>query len=323
MKKLLALLLSVIFIFSLSGCGKSKAAKEADELILSIKGFTLTDDSQIRAAEKAVETLDKEDYEQLENLDALHQIRYQYDAIVIDEEIKKIGKVTLASSPQISAARIKYNRASEEVKAYITRYDDLVKAEKEYEKLKSAETKKKEEEERRKKEEEKRKQEAAAKELAALKEKGKKALDNMRVDEDKVLKNTFYLPNAMPKYTNSRSYVLPYVGHSGSSTWLRLVYHYTGDSWIFWQDLKISVDGKLYTKSFNYFDIVRDNAYGDVWEYIDCEVNDNDIDLLSKIANSKETIVRFEGKNYNYDLTISEKDKKAIDDVLAVYAYLK
>ena len=79
----------------------------------------------------------------------------------------------------------------------------------------------------------------------------------------------------------------------------------------------------LQTKDFNYFDINRQLSYGDgVFEYYNGSLDETDIELFRKIADSKETIIRFEG-NYRYDLTVSESDKNAIRDVLELYDILK
>ena len=48
---------------------------------------------------------------------------------------------------------------------------------------------------------------------------------------------------------------------------------------------------------------------------------EKDIEMLQAIADSEETIVRFQGDNYHYDLTISASDKKAIQSVLTAYEY--
>ena len=45
--------------------------------------------------------------------------------------------------------------------------------------------------------------------------------------------------------------------------------------------------------------------------------------MLKEIAASKETIVRFQGEHYRYDLTIKASDKTAINDVLTAYEALK
>ena len=113
-------------------------------------------------------------------------------------------------------------------------------------------------------------------------------------DYDKVENITWYKPQAYPYYANSRSYVLPYIGvDSYGNAWLRLVFHYTGDSWIFFKKITVSVDGQNYVKDFDYFEVSRDNGSGDVWEYVDISPSGTDINMLRAIAASKETIVRF------------------------------
>lgn len=58
-------------------------------------------------------------------------------------------------------------------------------------------------------------------------------------------------------------------------------------------------------------------------EYIDETASTEDIEMLQAIANSKETIVRFEGDDYYSDLTISKADKRTIQTVLDAFEYLK
>jgi len=41
--------------------------------------------------------------------------------------------------------------------------------------------------------------------------------------------------------------------------------------------------------------------------------------MLRTIANSSETIVRFEGDDYYHDITISSSDKEGIAQILTVY----
>ena len=102
----------------------------------------------------------------------------------------------------------------------------------------------------------------------------------------------------------------------------RLVFHYTGDSWIFFKKITVSVDGQNYVKDFDYFEVSRDNGSGDVWEYVDISPSTTDINMLRAIAASKETIVRFQGDDYHYDLTVKSSDKSAIISVLDAYSLL-
>jgi len=77
-------------------------------------------------------------------------------------------------------------------------------------------------------------------------------------------------------------------------------------------------------KLVGYYNTIRDNDT-EVWEYWDeClkynQAMDSDqIKMLKAIANSNETIVRFQGDNYHYDLYVKEADKKMIRDALALY----
>ena len=84
------------------------------------------------------------------------------------------------------------------------------------------------------------------------------------------------------------------------------------------------VDGVKYYKYVGYYNTTRDNDT-EVWEYWDECLNYNqsmdsdEIQMLKAIANSSETIIRFQGDDYYYDLYVSDKDKEMIRDTLALY----
>ena len=103
--------------------------------------------------------------------------------------------------------------------------------------------------------------------------------------------------------------------HGG--VWMRVVYNFTNDDWVFFKKITVAADEKRYYRSFEDYDIVHD-VDGGVREYID---NDgvSDVEMLLAIANSKETIVRFEGDEFVYDFIVKEIDKRAIREVLLVY----
>lgn len=81
MKKIVAMVLALAIVLSLSACGKSKAAKAADELILSIGTVTLDSESSIIKAEEAVAALASDDIEDLENLELLKSSRAEFDEL--------------------------------------------------------------------------------------------------------------------------------------------------------------------------------------------------------------------------------------------------
>ena len=103
-----------------------------------------------------------------------------------------------------------------------------------------------------------------------------------------------------------------------------MVCNYTADDWVFFKQITFAVDNERYTKYFNYFDVTRDNGGGDVWEYIDVDVSEGNYEeILGAIADSSETIIRFEGDDYYRDFTIGAGDKEAIRQMLTVYQALK
>lgn len=163
--------------------------------------------------------------------------------------------------------------------------------------------------------------------VSARKAYGKTMLGNFWRQGDAVRNMYFYYPSNIPHnksywYTDQRCFALPYMGAQNDSYWLRLIVNYTSRDWVFFEKIIFSVDGKNTTKYFNYFDITRDNSGGKVWEYVDIACGESEIDLLWSIANSKKTIIRFEGDDYYRDHTINAKDKAAIKTMLTAYEHL-
>ena len=361
LKRLLPVLLALGMLLTLCACaGKSEAAKAVDDQIAAIGEVTLDSEQQIIDAEAAVAALTAEDLEQLDNREQLEQARKDYDQLVLQAQadevaaaIAAIGTVTLDSGEAIEAARAQYDACPAGVQSLVENYADLQAAEtalkdlrvtevtelidgigevsldkadlidaaqeafdaltaEEAGKVSNADT-----------------LEAAATQLAALKqERANTLLAGMRLEEDRVRNIKFYYPSAFPYYTeywgaDVRCFALPYLGMDDSSVWLRFVCDYTDDDWVFFTKITFAVDDERYYKTFSYYDVTRDNAYGDVWEYVDMEVGESELELLEAIANSTETIIRFEGDTYSHDFTVSDRDKQAIQEVLDVYNALR
>ena len=353
-RALLALIIGVLCL-SLCSCGISKAATDADNLIMEIGEVTLESGDKISRAEDAVNALNESEYKQLEHLSILEEARDTYNSLEIEKiklAIDGIGIVTLDQESTISSIRVQYDSANEEIKAEISNYQILVQAEEQLSNLKvqnviglidqigqvSLDSGEKIDaakaaydalsSDEKEKVTNSANIEAASTRLAELKEQEKEralqqALSSLQVNTDKVEGITWYKPSTYPYYANSRSFVLPYIGRRDSYSYLRLRFHYTGDDWLFFEKITISVDGENYYKTYSYFDVDRDNGSGGVWEWVDISPTDEDIEMLKQIANSKETIVRFQGDNYYYDLTVRSSDKTAINQVLNAYEALE
>lgn len=311
MKKYLVVIMAVLMALCLCACGKSEAVKAAEEKIAAIGEVTLDSEKRISAAEKAVEKLSDDELKQLDKAEELKKAREAYEELVlenkaaaVDSVIDQIGEVTLESAEKINAAQQAFEQLTEKEKGKVKNASLLNQAE---EKLAALQ-----------------KQEKEAKRAEAL-----KLLGNMRLDEDKVRHLKFYYPKAwrFNSYGNwiadTRCFILPYIGmDNNGNVWMRVVYNFTDDDWVFFKKITVAADDERYYRSFKYFDIVRDNDGGQVWEYIDTD-GASDVTMLWAIVNSKETIVRFEGEDYSHDFTVRESDKQAIKEALLVYEGLK
>lgn len=349
------IIIAVVLFFAI----KTDAAKETDALIADIGHVTLESGEQIERAENAVLALSNREIHQLDNEQALLDARQEYDQLVLNENIKNleakidaIGDVTLKKKNVIKEAREIYDESDEKVQKGIGNYEVLCSAEKELQTLRADDVEKKISsigtvtlkskkaiKKARKAYDNLNDEEVklisnydtltkAEERYSQLKEAeeerlAKAAIAKMRTKTDRVENVTWYQHPREPQYTNTRTFALPYIGKRDSSVWLRWKFNYTGDDWIFWTDLTFLVDGDTYSKHFSYYDVKRDNGYGDVWEVGDIEPSSSDIELLKKIAKSRETIIRFEGDDHYYDLTVSSADKKAIKEVLAAYEAMK
>lgn len=150
------------------------------------------------------------------------------------------------------------------------------------------------------------------------------ALSKLKADKDEVRQITFYKPSTMPKYRNTRTYLLPYIAYDGkTSPNFRIKYNYCGNDWIFWNKIIFAVDDVRYTKRVGDFDTVRDVANLKVVESLDEWASLDEKNILRQIVDSKKTIIRFEGDDYYYDLIMDAADKKAIGEVFAAYDLLR
>ena len=148
------------------------------------------------------------------------------------------------------------------------------------------------------------------------------AFSNLTAEEDKVSQVTFYKPKNYPKYTNERTFVLPYLATKGDTCVLHLKANYYGKDWVFWDKLVIAIDDERYEMEPGLFETTNTDVDGraKVVETFDfSSLSSSDVNILRKIVTSKETIIRFKGDSKKYDHTVSDEDKQAIRDILTAY----
>lgn len=359
MKRLSTIILSLILILGLCACTpqKSEAAQNADTVILNIGTVTLDSKEKIDAAENAVSALSDADLEQLENLSVLEDAKNEYlslQAQEVEEKIDAIKAGDRKNASLIKRARGKYNSSSPEVQKMVKNYDKLVQFEEDLCNLKVQEAidainnigtltydNRHLYHDAKRKYDELRNEEKSLVTNYSILEKAEKEyskiidqlveesieeenvqlneiLATLREEYDAVEDLTWYFPSTFPEYADTRSYMLPYIAKLDYTAFLKLRFLYTGDDWVFFDRVIISVDEETYRKSFDYFDIHRGNDT-EVWEYIDINPTPEDMRILNDIVNSETTIVRFQGDEHKYDLTIDSDDKAAIGEVINAY----
>lgn len=275
----------------------SAKAAVIDNLIDSIKTVTLKSWTAIDKAQSAYNKAAQDVKNRVKKYDVLQNVQKEFSNLKVQEvieSISSIGTVSLNKKELIDEARKLYSALSYDQKALVSNYSILTTAENTLKDL-------------------------TAKALTS-------ALAKMRKETDEVRGLTWYHSKTQPYYVDTRSYVLPYIAlrDYSSSPILLVRFNYTGDKWVFFEKVTLMVDGKRYYKTFNYFDMTRDNGGGDVWEYAHIEnPSSSDIDMLWAIANSTKTIIRFEGDDRYRDITVSQADKNAIKEVLNVYEMMK
>ncbi len=131
---------------------------------------------------------------------------------------------------------------------------------------------------------------------------------------------SFYSHPNTPRYTDTRNYLEVYMGVQKETVFLRMWLNYTSDDWLFIENARANIDGD--TVLIPASDWSRDND-SEIWEWADELVRPELRSILERIANSKKTIIRFDGSKFYDDWTVPAKDKKAILEMFAAEDAMK
>lgn len=149
-------------------------------------------------------------------------------------------------------------------------------------------------------------------------ERGKEALKKLKKSYDDVSNITWYQNKYFTHYNNTNRTSI-YMGVQNNEVWLRLKMSYEGENWIFFDKAYLFYDGNTYEIPFNeYRDKKTENEGGQVWEWIDVQVNEELANFLNNMVSGKSVKMRLSGK-YTKTRNLSQNEIKAITDVLTVY----
>lgn len=169
--------------------------------------------------------------------------------------------------------------------------------------------------------------EARKNEKAEKERKEKQRLANatkkMRKSYDDMKGITWYYDKTSPKYVNSRTNIYSYIGKKeNSKPFLRFVIQYVADDWLFIEKYIIKIDGKTYIITEDkYGEIETDNG-GGIWEWLDRSADSDEFEIMKAIANGKQVKIRFSGKKYHKDRTVTSKEKIAMKNIIDAYEAL-
>lgn len=147
---------------------------------------------------------------------------------------------------------------------------------------------------------------------------------NLRMKKNEFTKFTWYQDKSSPIYVNKNGFVLYFgVRDDGFVTDLKLQIQYYAEDWLFIQSYAFIVDTtnfSLYT-----FDRVdRDNGDGGmIWEWYDTSVGEDVMKIIKAISKSKKVKIRFNGRQYYMDKTLTRSEINAVNNVLNIYENIR
>nr|MDA3843623.1 hypothetical protein [Candidatus Kapabacteria bacterium] len=149
------------------------------------------------------------------------------------------------------------------------------------------------------------------------------ATKKMRKTKDDMNDITWYRDKSSPRFTNINGFFC-YIGNKDKSNpWLRIRIQYVADDWLFIEKYIINVDGKKYTISEQKSgEIETDNGSGDIWEWLDRTVSNDEYEIIKAIAHGNKVKIRYVGRQYHKDKTISGRQKQALRNIIDAYEAL-
>lgn len=145
------------------------------------------------------------------------------------------------------------------------------------------------------------------------------ATKNLVKNTDEVKDIEWFHDRSSPR-VNDVNNIQAYIGRQHGNVWLRFRMSYTGANWLFVESVTFKVDGRTHTiaeKRHRRWE--GDHARGKIWEWKDMQADYMTWDLIRQIANSKKTIMRYQGRQYKYDREITDTEKQALNNILLAY----
>ncbi len=148
-------------------------------------------------------------------------------------------------------------------------------------------------------------------------------LYKIHVKNDEMSEITWYHHQSEPRFVdNNRSYM--YIGQKKSKLWLRLVFNFTAQDWLFIKGYILKSGENKIEIPIDYNDVNRKAmTSGMIYEKGDIEVSKKIEEFFQKISENDPLIVRYVGDDYHQDKQMGKNDLIAIKEIIMAYEILK
>jgi hypothetical protein len=139
----------------------------------------------------------------------------------------------------------------------------------------------------------------------------------LKKDEDVVQQLTFFRhPNSPEKPGRTALFFYCVAAKSGRPS-LRLVAQFSSPKWLFVQTATVLADGKVIAQLSGRWE--RDHNGGKVFEWLDFSIDGKQKTATAAMVAAKTIMVRFDGRQYRHDHTLSASDLRALQQVHAAF----
>ncbi len=114
-----------------------------------------------------------------------------------------------------------------------------------------------------------------------------------------------------------------YIGYKENNCWLRLVFKYESNSYLFIKNIILLYNGNKQELQIDFKDKREQIVNGGILETVDILVDDDLLKYLESYSKSDNAKLRFVGMNYYYNYEVMEIEKQGLQVVINKYKELK
>ena len=119
-----------------------------------------------------------------------------------------------------------------------------------------------------------------------------------------------------PRYHNkTSSFGIHIKAHNNLNFDARLIARYESTKWLFIDSFSVAADNYRWHSAKN-LNFNRDNGSGKIWEWLSVNINKSNIVMLKELSASNNSKIRFHGKQYFDDYTLTKEQKSDLGNLI-------